>query len=751
MFHLSKNRLLASLRFAVVSSVVTIALVLPGLSFLGLKVFYTQSLVPALLLVLFYSFTRGLKPVVRLSLRFLAFVSFLFTHGIVQTLPEIFKVVFSGSALQGTVMLFSDILLPFWGVICAILGLLLTNGEPSFSIAILMTASMTMYLANPHAQTMDYWPAALSFPLLLSHANDEQELPEANQRETENKPWILLIAFLMTFLAIIFSPSRPVTNPTLKKQAADIRQWMNDTFFFTDQREAFSLKTLGWQPMEDGLGGKPKPINVPLLEIKGEGSVYLRGTIKDHYTGRKWYDSISDQRYSYRSLRFSSMRDETFDAAWPVDSLRTQSQSVNVHVLRQGASTLLLPQRVRELTLSERMVPYFNLASELFITRNIEPGDAYTVKYENYLASSEVLELAKKTEGTPPLSEDAYLQLPTHLTGENIVLDLANEIVAGTQTPYEKAAAIQRYLQTHYRFTENVMDAPTDTDFVAHFLFETKQGYCTYFASSMTILSRMAGLPARYVEGFHGIMELNQPTVLTGLDAHAWTEVNIPGLGWITFDATAPEEDQGDSPQGSGENEQDTPSPSPEQSPPPDNQNQPSSSPQTPTPPPNDPIASPTPPPAPKVDSGTEPDSLDSFLWWLWLLLLALILRWLWVSPTVRSLMTRETNAILRLWYTGCLDAIMAAGQKPNPSETMIEFAYRTQSYDSRWLEFSRVVSAMQYGKAQTTYTDIALGRSLYQGLYRKLSLIRKILLHLKRLFPKRVKGFKSLKNLRKK
>jgi hypothetical protein len=335
--------------------------------------------------------------------------------------------------------------------------------------------------------------------------------------------------------------------------------------------------------------------------------------------------------------------------------------------------------------------------------------------------------------------------------GENIVLDLANEIVAGAQTPYEKAAAIQRYLQAHYRFTENVVDAPTDTDFVAHFLFETKQGYCTYFASSMTILSRMAGLPARYVEGFHGIMELDQPTILTGLDAHAWTEVNIPGLGWITFDATAPEEDQGDSPQGSGENEQDTPSPSPEQSPPPDNQNQPSSPPQTPTPPPNDPIASPTPPPAPKVDSGTEPDSLDSSLWWLRLLLLALILRWLWVSPTVRSLMTRETNAILRLWYTGCLDAIMAAGQKPNPSETMIEFAYRTQSYDSRWLEFSRVVSAMQYGKTQTTYTDIALGRSLYQGLYRKLSLIRKILLHLKRLFPKRVKGFKSLKNLRKK
>jgi hypothetical protein len=283
-------------------------------------------------------------------------------------------------------------------------------------------------------------------------------------------------------------------------------------------------------------------------------------------------------------------------------------------------------------------------------------------------------------------------------------------------------------------------------------LFETKQGYCTYFASGMTILCRLAGLPARYVEGFQGSMEANQPTILTGLDAHAWTEVNIPGIGWVTFDAAAPSENQGDSPQGSSENEQNTPSPKPEQSPPTEEEEQdsPSSPPETPTPPPEDPLSSPTPPPSPKTDTGTEPQSPPASSWWLWLLLLLVVARWLWVSPAIRTLILKEPNAILRLWYTGCLETAVMVGQKPNPSETMVDFALRTHSLDTDWLELSHVVSAMQYGKRHATFSDITLARNLYQRLYNNLSATQKLFLHLKRLLPKPAKALKALKNLRK-
>jgi hypothetical protein len=58
----------------------------------------------------------------------------------------------------------------------------------------------------------------------------------------------------------------------------------------------------------------------------------------------------------------------------------------------------------------------------------------------------------------------------------------------------------------------------------------------------MTLMLRMDGIPARVGAGF-------QPTVydpvsgtwqLRGLDAHAWVEVFLGGIGWVSFDPTPP-------------------------------------------------------------------------------------------------------------------------------------------------------------------------------------------------------------------
>lgn len=59
-----------------------------------------------------------------------------------------------------------------------------------------------------------------------------------------------------------------------------------------------------------------------------------------------------------------------------------------------------------------------------------------------------------------------------------------------------------RHLQRYYRYTLTPDVPPDSQDFVTYFLYVGKEGYCTYFASAMTVLCRMAGLPARYVEGF---------------------------------------------------------------------------------------------------------------------------------------------------------------------------------------------------------------------------------------------------------
>ncbi|HUR41341.1 MAG TPA: DUF3488 and transglutaminase-like domain-containing protein [Verrucomicrobiae bacterium] len=76
---------------------------------------------------------------------------------------------------------------------------------------------------------------------------------------------------------------------------------------------------------------------------------------------------------------------------------------------------------------------------------------------------------------------------------------------------------------------------------VDEFVFDTKRGFCEHYASSFTVLMRAAGIPARVVVGYQGA-ELNEVGgyyVVRQSDAHAWSEVWLPGRGWVRIDPTA--------------------------------------------------------------------------------------------------------------------------------------------------------------------------------------------------------------------
>ena len=122
------------------------------------------------------------------------------------------------------------------------------------------------------------------------------------------------------------------------------------------------------------------------------------------------------------------------------------------------------------------------------------------------------------------------------------VIDLALEITEGIDNDYDRAMAIRDYLVDNYEYSFEVEDVPEGMDFVDHFLFEQQRGYCSYFATSMAILSRAAGIPTRYVEGFRpGLRKLDDIFYFAaGYDAHAWVEAYFEGYGWVAFEATPP-------------------------------------------------------------------------------------------------------------------------------------------------------------------------------------------------------------------
>ncbi len=132
-----------------------------------------------------------------------------------------------------------------------------------------------------------------------------------------------------------------------------------------------------------------------------------------------------------------------------------------------------------------------------------------------------------------------YLSL---ISGQEIsseIRALAEEITAGADGGYEKALAIERWFGTA-GFLYDLDFVPRRTD-AEYFLFDSKRGICSDFATAATLLSRAAGLPARYVEGFYLSWESrdeNGVYRITEENAHAYTQVYINGCGWMNIDAT---------------------------------------------------------------------------------------------------------------------------------------------------------------------------------------------------------------------
>jgi transglutaminase-like putative cysteine protease len=129
-----------------------------------------------------------------------------------------------------------------------------------------------------------------------------------------------------------------------------------------------------------------------------------------------------------------------------------------------------------------------------------------------------------------------YLQLPKT---DPRLHQLASQITASADNPYDKAVAMEHYLQTNFGYTLQMpQERPSDP--IANFLFERKEGHCEYFASAMAIMLRTIGIPSRIVNGFRGgeFNDVSGKYIIRARDAHSWVEAYFPGSGWISFDPT---------------------------------------------------------------------------------------------------------------------------------------------------------------------------------------------------------------------
>lgn len=152
------------------------------------------------------------------------------------------------------------------------------------------------------------------------------------------------------------------------------------------------------------------------------------------------------------------------------------------------------------------------------------------------------LDLAPKAGDVAPalILEDylrTYLQLPEDLPGR--VKELANRVSRGQDTVLGKAIALQQWFRDPDEFAYDLRQRPgTGKDAILAFL-EDRRGYCEQFASTMAVMARFLGIPARVNVGFTpGSPAADGTRVISAHDAHAWPELWMPGVGWTRFEPT---------------------------------------------------------------------------------------------------------------------------------------------------------------------------------------------------------------------
>ncbi len=167
--------------------------------------------------------------------------------------------------------------------------------------------------------------------------------------------------------------------------------------------------------------------------------------------------------------------------------------------------------------------------------RTLTPPRTYTTVGSISVATPRML----RSAGTeyPKGVTDRYLQLPEDFPDS--VKELASELTAGWDNPYDMAEAIREHL-VKLPYTLEVSLPPPGEDWVEHFLFVERRGFCHNFASAMVTMLRSQGVPARLVTGMAPGIPIDDETAfeVQTRNYHAWPEVYFPRYGWVEFEPT---------------------------------------------------------------------------------------------------------------------------------------------------------------------------------------------------------------------
>jgi len=350
------------------------------------------------------------------------------------------------------------------------------------------------------------------------------KLKQGPWRWVAGPQWALASAFVVVMISLL---GAPVIRDSVSSVAGMVTLPPPPMKGPAAESQAATGQTQG--SVRIGRGPRSEMAGLPVLEAKMDKKRYLREMTYSTYTGRGWTSGAPPF--------FGS----TTEQAMPTDAALAEMKDT------RGFSfeiTLLRPMRVVALP-PEVVVASIDQGGPImqqdgtFYVGSTNPGESKV--------SGKSIETNPGTDGHPgpvPTISLNSPELAPLLDKANIparVSKLAYDVSANGKNDYEKAEAIRKKISETILYNLHADAAPDNADPVEYALFEKKEAYCDIFASSMVLMARSIGIPARYVQGYLPDDRRIEPGggyKCFDQDYHAWAELMFKDVGWVVFDPT---------------------------------------------------------------------------------------------------------------------------------------------------------------------------------------------------------------------
>ena len=282
--------------------------------------------------------------------------------------------------------------------------------------------------------------------------------------------------------------------------------------------------------INQNLRGSLKPRVV--MRVRSQAPGFWRVLAFDRYTGQGWEVSRNDKAEKLERPQWSFR----FSLPWSVTLSRVRSviQSYTVvSTLPNLIPTLYEPKELYFPTNQIAIDSEGGLRSPVPLSEGLTYTVISEVPYRNRT-------LLNQAAAPPSTIQTSYLQIPEAVAAP--IRQQTEAILAQSPKPittaYETALYLAQHLKQNFQILPELPFFEANEDIAIAFLKVYQGGYPDHFATTLTVMLRSIGIPARLAMGF-ATGKFNPFTgfyVVQNTDAHAITEVYFHKYGWFSFD-----------------------------------------------------------------------------------------------------------------------------------------------------------------------------------------------------------------------